>query len=122
MAFVRAIRKEFWLRRGCAWISADSGTRIYLISRHFGLRPGGPRFCNPGRSLSPSSSSTADVHSPVMTGNQEVTMNTGLHAVGWGLQRLALALVATAFGLVLAYALLVFVIVAVQGVASFGQQ
>jgi hypothetical protein len=56
-----------------------------------------------------------------MTGNQEVTMNTGLHAGGWGLQRLALALVATAFGLILAYALLVFVIVAIQGVASFGQ-
>jgi hypothetical protein len=56
-----------------------------------------------------------------MTRNQEVSMNAGLHAVGWGAQRLALALVATAFAAVLAYAGLVFVIVAIQAVASFGQ-
>jgi uncharacterized membrane protein len=49
-------------------------------------------------------------------------MNGGLHAVGWGLQRLTVALVATAFGAILAYALLVFVIVVVQAVAGFGQQ
>ena len=57
-----------------------------------------------------------------MTRNQEVTMNTGLHAVGWGLQRLTIVLVATAFAAVLAYATWVFVIVAIQAVASFGQQ
>jgi hypothetical protein len=57
-----------------------------------------------------------------MTRNQEVTMNTGLHAVGWGLQRLSIAIAATAFGALLAYALLVFVIVVIQGVNSFGQQ
>jgi hypothetical protein len=57
-----------------------------------------------------------------MTRNQEVTMNTGLHAVGWGLQRLTIVLVATAFAALLAYSLLVFVLVAVQAVASFGQQ
>ena len=49
-------------------------------------------------------------------------MNTGLHAVGWGLQRLTVVLVATAFAAVLAYATWVFVIVAIQAVASFGQQ
>jgi uncharacterized membrane protein YtjA (UPF0391 family) len=57
-----------------------------------------------------------------MTRNQEVTMNTGLHAVGWGLQRLTIALLATAFGAILAYALLVFVIVVIQAVAGFGQK
>jgi uncharacterized membrane protein len=57
-----------------------------------------------------------------VTRNQEVTMNTGLHAVGWGLQRLTVVLVATAFGALLAYSLLVFVLVAVQAVGSFGQQ
>lgn len=49
-------------------------------------------------------------------------MNTGLHAVGWGLQRLTIALLATAFGAILAYALLVFVIVVIQAVAGFGQK
>jgi hypothetical protein len=57
-----------------------------------------------------------------MTRNQEVTMNTGLHAVGWGLQRIVLGLGAAAFAVLLAYAMWIFVIVALQGVASFGQQ
>jgi hypothetical protein len=49
-------------------------------------------------------------------------MNTGLHAVGWGLQRLTLVLAAAAFAVLLAYAAWIFVIVALLGVASFGQQ
>jgi hypothetical protein len=48
-------------------------------------------------------------------------MQTGLHAMGWGLQRLAVAAVALAFLAVFAYAILVFVLVAIQAAASFGQ-
>jgi hypothetical protein len=48
-------------------------------------------------------------------------MNTGLHAIGWGLPRLAIALVVTVFAALIAYSILVFVIVAVQAVAAFGQ-
>jgi hypothetical protein len=40
-------------------------------------------------------------------------MQTGLHAIGWGLQRLTVVLVLTAFAGLLAYAGLVFVIVTV---------
>jgi hypothetical protein len=57
-----------------------------------------------------------------LTRKQEVIMNTGLHAVGSGLQRVALGLGAAAFAVLLAYAMWIFVIVALQGVASFGQQ
>jgi hypothetical protein len=57
-----------------------------------------------------------------MTPNQEVIVNTGLHAVGWGLQRMAFGLAAAAFAVLLAYATWIFVIVALQGIASFGQQ
>lgn len=48
-------------------------------------------------------------------------MHTGLHALSWGLPRLAIALAATVFAVVIAYSVLVFVIVAVQAVAAFGQ-
>jgi hypothetical protein len=48
-------------------------------------------------------------------------MHAGLHAIGWGLPRLAIALGATVFATVIAYSILVFVIVAVQAVAAFGQ-
>jgi hypothetical protein len=48
-------------------------------------------------------------------------MQTGLHAMSWGLQRIVVALVGAAFIAVLAYALLVFGMVAVQAIASFGQ-
>jgi hypothetical protein len=47
-------------------------------------------------------------------------VQTGLHAVTWGLQRLGLALVATAFAALLAYAVLIFVLVAIQAAQSFG--
>jgi hypothetical protein len=48
-------------------------------------------------------------------------MQTGLHAVGWGLQRLAVAAVAAVFLAVFAYAMLVFVLVAIQAAGTFGQ-
>jgi hypothetical protein len=48
-------------------------------------------------------------------------MRAGLHAIGWGLPRLALALGVTVFAVLLAYCVLVFVIVAVQAFASLGQ-
>ncbi len=48
-------------------------------------------------------------------------MQTALHAIGWGASRLAIVLGLAAFGALLAYAILVFVLVAIQGVAAFGQ-
>lgn len=48
-------------------------------------------------------------------------MHTGLHAIGWGLPRLAIALGVTVFAALMAYATLVFIIVVVQTVTSFGQ-
>jgi hypothetical protein len=48
-------------------------------------------------------------------------MQTGLHAIGWGLPRLAIALGLTAFAALLAYAILVLVIVVIQTAATFGQ-
>jgi hypothetical protein len=41
-------------------------------------------------------------------------MQTGLHAIGWGLPRLAIAVGATVFAAVIAYTTLVFAIVAIQ--------
>ena len=41
-------------------------------------------------------------------------MLTGLHAIGWGLARLAIALGFTVMAIVVAYSILVFGIVAVQ--------
>ena len=43
-------------------------------------------------------------------------MHTGLRAIGWGLPRLAIVLVAAVFATLIAYTTLVFVIVAVQGI------
>jgi hypothetical protein len=48
-------------------------------------------------------------------------MQTGLHAVTWTVQRLAVAIVGVALLAMFAYVGLVFVMVAVQAVASFGQ-
>jgi hypothetical protein len=48
-------------------------------------------------------------------------MHAGLHAIGWGLPRLAIALVVTMCLVLVAYSMLVFVIVAMQGLAAFGQ-
>ena len=48
-------------------------------------------------------------------------MHTGLHAIRWVLPRLAIALGVAAFATLIAYAALVFVIVVVQAVSSFGQ-
>jgi hypothetical protein len=48
-------------------------------------------------------------------------MHAGLHAIGWGLPRLAIAVGAAVFAVLLAYCVLVFVIVVVQAVAAFGQ-
>jgi hypothetical protein len=48
-------------------------------------------------------------------------MQTGLHAVGWGLQRLSIAIGAAVLAAVLAYVALVVVIVVVQSVEAFGQ-
>jgi hypothetical protein len=48
-------------------------------------------------------------------------MQPGLRAIGWGVQRLAIALAATVFAAVLAYSVVVFVMVAVQAVTAFKQ-
>ncbi len=48
-------------------------------------------------------------------------MHTGLHAIGWGLPRLAIALGLAAVAILIAYSTLVFILVAVQAVATFGQ-
>jgi hypothetical protein len=42
-------------------------------------------------------------------------MHAGLHAIGWGLPRLAIALVFTVFAILIAYSMVVFAIIAVQG-------
>jgi len=48
-------------------------------------------------------------------------MQNGLHALGWGLQRLGIALGILVFVPLFAYAILVAVIVAGQAAAAFGQ-
>lgn len=48
-------------------------------------------------------------------------MHAGLHAVGWGLQRLMIALGAVALAAILAYISWVFVIVAGQAVSALAQ-
>ncbi len=45
-------------------------------------------------------------------------MQTGLHAVGWGLQRLIIMMVATVLAGAFAYLILVFAIIVVQGAGS----
>ncbi len=45
-------------------------------------------------------------------------MQTGLHAIGWGLPRLAIAAAITVLATLIAYATLVFVIVAVQAIGA----
>jgi hypothetical protein len=52
---------------------------------------------------------------------KEIGMHTGLHAIRWGLPRLAIAIGIAAFATLIAYAGLVFVIVVVQAVSTFGQ-
>jgi hypothetical protein len=47
-------------------------------------------------------------------------MQTGLHAVGWGLQRMGIALGILVLGALVAYTTWVFVIVVGQAAASFG--
>jgi hypothetical protein len=48
-------------------------------------------------------------------------MRTGLHVIGWGLSRASLVLGAAAFAVILAYAVLVFVVVINQAAVAFGQ-
>jgi hypothetical protein len=48
-------------------------------------------------------------------------MQAALHAVGWGLSRFVIALVLAAVVAMLAYAALVFVIVAIQAASALGQ-
>ena len=47
-------------------------------------------------------------------------MQTGLHALGWGLPRLALALGITVIAAILTYTMLVFVIVVIQVAGALG--
>jgi hypothetical protein len=47
-------------------------------------------------------------------------MNTGLHAIGWGLQRLAIALAVTVFAIVFALTILVTVLVVGQAAGLIG--
>jgi hypothetical protein len=48
-------------------------------------------------------------------------MQTGLHAIGWGLQRMGITLAVLVFGAVFAYAMWVIVIVVGQAAAGWGQ-
>jgi hypothetical protein len=48
-------------------------------------------------------------------------MQTGLHALGWGLQRLSIAVGAVILAAILAYVTLVVAIVVMQGIAAFSQ-
>ena len=48
-------------------------------------------------------------------------MQTGLHAVGWGLQRLGFAVAILLFVPLFAYAIVVAVVVVGQAAAAFGQ-
>jgi hypothetical protein len=48
-------------------------------------------------------------------------MNTGLHALGWGLQRLGLAVAIILFVPLFAYAIVVAVVVVSQAAKAFGQ-
>jgi hypothetical protein len=48
-------------------------------------------------------------------------MRTGLHALSWGLERLGIALAVTFFAALLAIAIFVTVIVAIQAATAFGQ-
>jgi hypothetical protein len=49
-------------------------------------------------------------------------MHTGLHAIGWGLPRLAIVLCLAVVATPIAYSILVFILVLVQAVAAFGQE
>jgi uncharacterized membrane protein len=44
-----------------------------------------------------------------------------MHAIRWGLPRLAIVVGATVFAIMIAYCVLVFAIVVIQAIASFGQ-
>jgi hypothetical protein len=48
-------------------------------------------------------------------------MHGGLHAIRWGLPRLAIVLGGAVLAVLVAYCVLVFAIVVVQAVGSFGQ-
>jgi hypothetical protein len=48
-------------------------------------------------------------------------MQSGLHATGWGLQRLAIVLGGTVFAAIFAYVILVVVIVGIQAAVALGQ-
>jgi Mg2+/Co2+ transporter CorB len=52
---------------------------------------------------------------------QEVMMQTGLRATGWGLQRLSIVVGVVVLAAVLAFVTLVFAIVVVQGIAAFSR-
>ncbi len=45
-------------------------------------------------------------------------MQTGLHAIGWGLPRLAIAVAVTVFATLIAYTTWVFVIVVIQALTG----
>jgi hypothetical protein len=47
-------------------------------------------------------------------------MQPGLHAIGWGLQRLVVVAGLAVFAALFAYSALVFIIIAVQAVSAFG--
>ena len=49
-------------------------------------------------------------------------MRTGLHAIAWGIPAVTLVVVAAALAVLLSYSLVVFAIVAVQGVSAIGGQ
>ena len=48
-------------------------------------------------------------------------MQSGLHAIGWGLQRIGITLGILVFGAVFAYVIWVFVLVVGQAAATWGQ-
>jgi hypothetical protein len=68
-----------------------------------------------------------DRHTPgylfaALAPGSEITMNTGIHAIRWGVPRLAIGLGLTVMAILLTYSFLVFIIVVVQAAGVFGQQ
>lgn len=84
------------------------------------LRLSGPRLLSRRARINPAVTPRTSCP-PRRRPKSEVAVQTGLHALGSGLQRMTIALVLTVFLALLAYAGLVFVIVTVQAVQAFGQ-
>ena len=80
----------------------------------FGLRLSGPVLPKPSQGRSSGPFCTEDLRPGAGAPDRRSTMNTGLHAIGWGLQRLAIALGVTVFVILFALTILVTVLVVGQ--------